>query len=306
MPAVVPNHVTPVLVIGRDAPVRDVIAGLADACCPVLWMRPGQEPPQTDQRVTVFSEAELLSLEGSFGKMTARISQAGGSPEYYRLGAVVLAEGPPLVMNFWSIELSPSPRVIGLSELVNLLAEPEKLCRRLTDRPAPALGMTLGIGRPAPAGVARLVIGTARILAEEMSAGVTVFTRSEDAETGGWANPARQARRSGVQFSRVREQMILVRDRGGRVDVNFYDETHYEDLKRYLDLLVIDEVPISDDRYLRLLAGLGLTEEAIFFPSHAPRDGVFTIGPAAGDYEPEAQSIMAGQLVDFLKKRLHA
>ncbi len=316
-----------VLVFGGGVAAMAAARGLAASGHPVLLLCPDRrlDAPEpllgpkarelaatlaellgADQGVEVLGAGRLLGLAGAAGDFTALVQDASGSRRQVRVGAAVVAQGPPLELNLDQPGLAGSPRVVPLAEMLELAATPEYLAARIPGGP-PRVAMAVGLaGQAAPADLEAALMAAETLLAQD-GAQVTLFTGNAKVAAPGLEQRSQQARAQGlcmIKFSRGRPVFAAGQD---GVSAEFTEEVLGMLLAQDFDLLAVDQRPAPDAGYELLARRLGLSvavdgrlqpPRVAALPSGSGRAGVFLLGEARGPGDlatrlAEAQEVVA-------------
>jgi len=300
-----------VLVIGAGMAALSAAVGLASGGYEVLILTPdkrlaplepllGSDAAQTSSDlaqevkrlsgVTFLPRGKLLGLSGAAGRFQALLRDQEERLQTHEIGAVIMAQGPPQKLNLGDWAVSQSSRLISLSELASLTAAPQHLAK-LAGRPAPRVGLAIGLAREADPATLRLALRLGRELVAKLGAEATLFTKNLKVAAPDLEICSQAARSEGVglvKFSRDGFHPQVTQD---RVIVDFHEEILDRDLRQELDLLAVDQCPAPDDAYAELAYRLGLEVQSDgslqpaavnALPTSSNRGGVFLVGPAQG------------------------
>lgn len=241
-------------------------------------------------QVTLLQRGELLGLGGSAGNFQALVRDHEERLHTIHAGAVIMCQGPPQELNLGDWGVAQSPRLISLAELAALAAAPQHLAK-LAGRPAPRVGLALGLAREADPMSLRLALRLGQELVAKLGAEATLFTKNLKVAAPDLEQFSQAARAGGVglvKFSRDSFHPQVFED---RVMVDFHEEILGRDLRQNLDLLAVDQRPVPDKAYAQLAGRLGLQVQSDgtlqpapvnALPAFSGRGGVFVVGPAQG------------------------
>ncbi|MEW5912179.1 MAG: hydrogenase iron-sulfur subunit [Thermodesulfobacteriota bacterium] len=307
---------TRVLVLGDGLAALLAVRGLAQAGYPVSLLTPGKRlaPPvpllgteaaemaaalasevEGLAGVDLLRQAELLSLSGGAGDFRAQVRDRGGELHELKLGAVIMAQGPPLAQNRAGLGLPESERVVSLSQFLTMLAAPEHLQKRFGGRPL-RVGLLVGLARQADPLSMRAACLAAQRVAVDPEARAVLFTGNAKVAGSGLEALTQQVRGQGVIMVKFSAGGLKAQETEGGVEITWDEEVLGSSLSQEFDLLVVDETPAPDAAYWRLARRLGLApgrdgylqpDQVAALPVQSRRGGVLLVGPARGQGEPE-------------------
>lgn len=323
---------TTVLVIGDGAVALSVAADLDAAgyqavlLTPTRRLAPAQHllGPEADElaqrlaadlqesgRVRLVRGGKLLSLAGTAGQFTARLSDREGESFSLDLGAVVLCQGPPQSPNLGELHL-PDTEWTSLRELMALVASPAHLEKLLDGNQAPSVGLVVGLGAEAgPQSLRAAMQAGMRVL--EMGGQATLFTRNAKVASGDLEREMQQARETGMLQVKFTESLPEIAVQGDKLVVSYQEEVLGRQMVQELDLLAVDETPRPDQEYRNLARALGLelgldggaqSDRMAAQPIYTARGGVLAIGPAALGGDFTSQMDQAAEAAWFIGRLL--
>lgn len=263
---------------------------------PLLGPDAAQASSELAQEIKVHAKAqflpraELLGLNGSAGNFQALVRDQQEQLQVFAIGAVIMTQGPPQELNLGGWHVSQSPRLISLSELAALAAAPQHLAK-LAGRPAPRVGLALGLAREADPLSLRLALRLGQELVSKLGAEATLFTKNLKVAAPDLELFSQTARTDGVGFIKFSRDSFLPQVFDDRVVVDFHEEILGRDLRQELDILAVDQRPAPDDAYGELVSRLGLEVQpdgslqpssVNALPTLTERGGVLVVGPAQG------------------------
>jgi heterodisulfide reductase subunit A-like polyferredoxin/coenzyme F420-reducing hydrogenase delta subunit len=302
---------TRVLVVGSGLAALSAAVGLEKSGYEVMLLTPGKRlaPPEpllgpdasraasdlkkavhNSQNITLFPRGQLLGLSGSSGLFHALLRDQEEQLQNHDIGAVIVAQGPPLELNVGDWGITPSPRLISLAELAALAAAPLHLTK-LLGTTAPRVGLAVGMDQEGDPQSLRAALQLGRDLVSKLGAEATLFTKNLKVASSDLEEISQSARAEGVGLVKFSKDGFKARVLEDRVEIDFYEEILGRDLHQELDLLAVDQRPVPDDAYGELVRCLGLeitpdgslqfaTVNAL--PILTSRGGVFVVGPAQG------------------------
>jgi heterodisulfide reductase subunit A-like polyferredoxin/coenzyme F420-reducing hydrogenase delta subunit len=241
-------------------------------------------------QATLLQRGELLGLGGSAGNFEALVRDHDERLHTLSIGAVIICQGPPQELNLGDWGVAQSPRLVSLAELAALAAAPQHLAK-LAGRPAPRVGLALGLAREADPMSLRLALRLGQELVSKLGAEATLFTKNLKVAASDLELLSQEARSGGVGLVKFSRDSFNPQVFDDRVVVDFHEEILERDLRQELDLLAVDQRPVQDDIYTELANRLGLQvqpdgtlqPEAINAqPTLTQRGGVLVAGPAQG------------------------
>ncbi len=304
-----------VLVVGNGLAALEAVTGLADAGREVLLLTPtrrlalarpglGKEASEAaaalaeglEDRpgVEIIRRGSLVSLSGTAGDFQAVVNDAAQRPRLLRVGAVVVAQAPPQAPNL-PPGLAIGPRVVTLDDLWALMSSPEHFRRALGDKPAPRVGLAVGLGRePSPLGLRSACLAALGLMAETQ-AEVTLYTTNAKVAAPELEELTQRVRSEGalmVKFTQDRPA-VTVQESGLRL--RYMEDILGREVEQELDILAVDETAAPDRQWRALARTLNLTvgtngalqpDQVGSLPVRTVRAGVFAVGPArsTGDW----------------------
>ncbi len=304
---------TTVLVLGQGLVALQAARDLARSGYPVILLSPGKRlaPPQPLlgpgaaaraaqllseleglEQVEIIRRGRLLFLGGSAGDFQARLLDGQGGRHRRRLGAVLVAQGPPLTLNRGDLGLEPGPRVKSLAELVSLAGAPEHL-RRVAGSDSPRVALVLGLGRESDPLQLGAACSTGLELIREHGARVALLAGNLKVAAPELEALSQELRSQGAPLFKLETGALRGQAGEQGVRLAFHEDILDQDLELEFDLVALDQVPAGDDDYRSLARALGLAlQEDGYLQSRAVnalpidsrRAGVFLLGPARGPY----------------------
>ncbi|MFZ5586497.1 MAG: hydrogenase iron-sulfur subunit [Thermodesulfobacteriota bacterium] len=263
---------------------------------------------EADPALEVMAGGELLGLMGTAGDFTARLLDRQGRAHVRRVGAVILAQGPPQAPNLGPLAGLASDRLVRLEELIALLDAPEHLRRLVGDAP-PRVGFLLGLGGQASPAATRAALHAAARVAGELNGRALILTSQTKLAAPDLEALTQTVKGLGapiIKLTRPGEPgaLSLTASAGGLL-LTFHEEILDLALSEELDLAAVDGLPAPDRAWREFAARLGLAADAEGFlqpdrvaalPSLTSRAGVFALGPARGRAaDPSAWPAELGQ-----------
>ncbi len=305
---------TTVLVLGQGLLALEAARDLARSGYPVILLVPGKRlaPPQPllgpraavraaelarelegREQVEIMTRGQLLSLAGSAGDFQARLLDGQGGRHRRRLGAVLVAQGPPLELNQEGLGLEPGPRVKSLAELVSLAGAPEHL-RQVTGSDAPRIALVLGLARESGPLELRAACRIGLELVRERGAEVALLVGNLKVAAPDLEMLSQELRSQGAPLFKLEAGGLRGQAGVDGVKLAFHEDILDRDLELHFDLVALDQMAAPDDDYRRLARALGLVvqgdgclqpEALNALPTGSRRAGVFLLGPARGLYD---------------------
>ena len=309
---------TRVLVVGSGLIALTAARQLSRAGYQVLLLTPGKRlaPPEplwgeaaresawslaeelkSDPSVELVRQGRLLSLLGSAGAFQALMQDGQGELLEREAGAVLVAQGPPLELNWPSPSPGDHPRVVSLEDLAGLVAAPQHLAK-ITGRKNPRVGLAVGLDRQAGPRELRCALETGRRLVAEHGAAVTLFTGNLKVASRGLEAMSQEVRGEGVLLVKLTDTVPKVTVGEETIGLQWRDEVLQREISQEFELLAVDQRPAPDRAYARLAEALrlgGVTSDGRLqpdrvnaLPSASVRGGVYLVGDAAGarDLDP--------------------
>jgi len=300
-----------VLVIGAGLAALRAVSGLVQTGREALLLTPDKRlaPPEPllgpeaaqaaaelaqalkeNPRVTTLPRGRLLGLAGSAGAFQALLRDQEERLRTWEVGAVIVAQGPPLELNAGPWELAPSPRLMSLESLAALAAAPQHLAKLLR-ADAPRVGLGVGLGREAGPLQLRAALRLGRLLIQELDAEVTLFTRNLKVAAPDLEELSQAAKSAGLRLVKFTAGALRPQVAPDRVLVEYCEEILERDLRQEFDLMALDQRPAPDPAYAELARCLGLSVQADgalqpdavnALPTLSLRGGVFLVGAAQG------------------------
>ncbi|MGD9124393.1 MAG: hydrogenase iron-sulfur subunit [Desulfarculaceae bacterium] len=246
---------------------------------------------KTSDQVRHVAQGDLISLSGETGDFSAHIRDREGRYLKAPVGAVVMAQGPPLAPNQGPWAQAASGRLITLSELHQLIASPEHFKKKFPWGQVLRVGLLLGLEREANPLNLRAACAAGQALIEDLGARVCLVYGNLKVASGGLEEVTQQARAAGMLFFKVSGFGFRLEPGDGAVRLVVYDEALGGEVTQECDLLAIDQVPAPDAQYLSLAAKLGLAPGSDGYmqpdlvnalPTRSSKGGVFVLGAARG------------------------
>jgi heterodisulfide reductase subunit A-like polyferredoxin len=322
---------TGVLVIGDGLTALLAANSLAQAGYPVTLLTPTKRlaPPapllgnqaaetaaslarklEANDRVSLFRQARLLSLNGGAGDFTANIIDRGGQKHQIKLGAALVALGPPLELNLAGSGLEDCQAVMSLSRFLSLLGSPEHLKKRFGEAPL-RVAFALGLGRQSDPLSTRAAARAARQMDSDPKARVVLFPQNAKVAGKDLEQITQDMRGEGVVMVKFTSGGLEAKETAKGLELVWDEEVLGAKLSQEFDVVVVDEIPAPDASYLDLVPTLGLPPAAgrhlqpdrvNALPTFSDRGGIFLLGPARGLGEPERwQDEVAETLLDIKK-----
>lgn len=307
---------TRVLVVGDGLPALSMVLHLDHAGYSVLLLAPTKRlaPPdyllgpeamqealglaQTVEslgNVELALGAKLLELAGTAGDFTARYLDREGEIRSSRVGAAVVCQGPPGMLNTTGLGINGS-QVWSLHGLLGLLESPAHLTEILSGSDHPRVGFMVGLAKESGAMSLRAALrGGLQIIA--MGGEATLFAGNAKVAARELEELMRQAREAGMlQVKFTRPQLELSHNQGIST-VTYRDEVLGLKLEQEFDIVAFDQTPSPNEAYHDLAAALGLAvggdgrlqpDRMAALPTAAGRGGVFAVGPSRGDWDVDS------------------
>ncbi|MFH1059158.1 MAG: 4Fe-4S binding protein, partial [Pseudomonadota bacterium] len=248
---------------------------------------------EADPAVEIMAGGELLGLTGTAGDFHARLLDRQGRAHQRRVGAVLLALGPPQALNLGPLAGAQSDRVLGLGELIALLGAPEHLRRQIGEAP-PRVAFLLGLGGQAGPSATRAALQAAARVAGELGGRALIITSHTKLTAPDLEALTQSVKGLGAPIVKLTQPaepgMIgLEPAEGGAVRLTFFEEILGQSLSEELDLIAVDALPAPDPAWRALVERLGLNtdregllqpDRMAVLPSLTSRAGVFALGPA--------------------------
>ncbi|MEJ2716374.1 MAG: hydrogenase iron-sulfur subunit [Deltaproteobacteria bacterium] len=284
-----------VLVLGGDATGRAVATRLTQEGFEVLLL--GDEPREDlPDSVAVFRDTVLQEVHGFVGGFDAHLSRAAGCSKE-QVGFIVAAAPPETFPKFDRYGLNSSERVMSLSEVEAKLAAEAP--------PVEARGEWLHVaflcgldGGSDPATFAR-VLDAMDGLRSRYRAQPYVFTRQVNVAAWGLERRYRESREEGALYFKFDGTGPVFEEGPEGVVMIFNDPLLGIEMELSPDLLVVDErmrPPASLKPILDLIPSSAATSpflqpESTRFPGVATaKAGIFSLGPARGNFGPQSVS----------------
>jgi heterodisulfide reductase subunit A-like polyferredoxin/coenzyme F420-reducing hydrogenase delta subunit len=300
------------LVVGDGLAALLTAESLADSGRPVVLLSPGRRlaparpwlGPQAEELaarlarglkersgVEIVRRGRLVSLLGTAGDFTAMVTDAASQPLTIRLGAVVVAQFPPLRPNLPTAWVMDS-RVVTLRELWALMSSPEHFRKTMGEGQEPRVGLFLGLGADETTPLwLRCACLAAMELMQNWNAQVTLGVNTLKVAAPGLEVLTQQVRSLGALMVRLPKGGPRLEQDGERLRLTYFEDIIGREVEEDLDLLVVDDVGQSDESWRELARVLGLQmgrlgglqpEAVTALPVQTGRAGVMAVGPARG------------------------
>lgn len=228
----------------------------------------------------------LIQCTGSVGNFTVFMDQRGQGV-IRSVSAIVVAEEDRREPNFSLYGLTPTSRVLSLSQLQAILSSSQQ-ADVLPDG-GKAVFLT-GIFREGNPVIARETMQLSLRLQSEFRKQVYIFTRNLKVAGDGLEALYRKTRDAGVIYFKLDSALpIMEQKRDGRVAVALYDEISRQQFRLITDMTITDET-IGPSEYLQELtkilkldrdeAGFAQTGNVHRISIYTNRKGILAAGPA--------------------------
>ena len=301
------------LILGNGACARSIAEGLSAEGVEIIVASTGgiSDPSfapiskdKAEGSVELLTKTRLLTCSGAIGSFIISMERDGENITR-SVAHVIIAEEDVREQNVSLYGLSPSPRVLSLSRIVQPLSE-------ITDKEyifskvKKAVFLT-GLVKESNPVIMEEVMRSCLDMQSNFKVQTYIVTQNLKVAGNGLEALYRKTREAGVVYIKLTDNMPEIRqDDDGSVSMEFRDEITLEEFRLAPDIVIVDET-ISPSDYLRDLAVIfGIDRDQAGFVQadnvhrlsvFTNRKGIMVAGPARGIQSPADQIIDAGNAV---------